>query len=235
MFLLFHFYSSDQEESRHFIVFCIYFAFRIVFQISSGICYTLLDASAIALCEKHGESFGNIRFWAILATGIFSPICGLLVDHLSDGLDEFHTNYSPSFHFFNTLVLVTLIVASVMNIEVTTTPSNVWRNFKPLLKSQAIWFLLVIVFIIGTLWGFVESFLFWYLLDLKAPKFLLGLTLTTGALISLPFLYSSEWLINKFGHVNLMILSLCFYCIRFVGYSLIESPFWCFPFEVSCL
>lgn len=30
-----------------------------------------------------------------------------------------------------------------------------------------------------------------------------------------------------------MIIALGFYFIRCFGYSLIQSPFWCFPFEVS--
>ena len=106
-------------------------------------------------------------------------------------------------------------------------------NVKILLKSFPVWILFVIIFILGTLWGFVESYLFWYLLDLGAPKLLLGFTLTTGALISLPFLVSAEWFVKKFGYANLMIIALAFYFIRCFGYSLISSPYWCFPFEVS--
>lgn len=119
-----------------------------------------------------------------------------------------------------------------MDIEVAPPPKNLLKNVKPLLKSLNVWVLLIVIFILGTLWGFVESFLFWYLLDLNAPKYLLGLTLTTGAIVGLPFLLSSEWFVEKAGNVNLMILALVFYLIRFGGYSLIESPFWCIPFEV---
>lgn len=218
--------------ASHAFTFWLYFCIRIVFQITVGICFTLLDATTLVLCEKYESSFGHERFWAIFATGLFSPICGILIDYLSAGKDEYSTDYSPSFHFFNILVLMTSLTLMVMNIEVCPPPKNLFKNVKPLLKSVNIWVLLIVIFILGTCWGFVESFLFWYLLDLNAPKYLLGLTLTTGAIIGLPFLLSSEWFVEKAGHVNLMILALIFYLIRFGGYSLIDNPFWCIPFEV---
>lgn len=217
------------------MIFATYLIIRIVFQIANGICYTLLDATAIFLCERHRTSFGQVRLWGILATGLFSPICGWLVDHLSHGRDEFSTDYSPTFYFFNTFVLFTCLSTIVLDIRVSSssaTSKGLLSNISPLLRSLPIWLLLAVIFALGTMWGFVESFLFWYLLDLKAPKFLLGLTLTTGALISLPFLHSSDWFVKTLGHANLMLIASIFYFIRFVGYSLIHSPFWCFPFEV---
>ncbi|CAG2102740.1 unnamed protein product [Medioppia subpectinata] len=223
--------APHQTYASHAFTFWLYFSIRIVFQITVGICFTLLDATTLVLCERHKSSFGKERFWAIFATGLFSPICGLLIDHLSAGKDEFSTNYSPSFHFFNVLVLLTSVTLMVMSVEVAPPPDNLMKNIRPLLRSANTWVLFIVIFILGTLWGFVESFLFWYLLDLNSPKYLLGLTLTTGAVIGLPFLLSSEWFVAKMGNVNLMILALVFYFIRFGGYSLIENPFWCIPFE----
>lgn len=203
--------------------------------ITVGIVHTLLDATALVICEKENEAFGKVRFWAILGQGLFSPLCGFLVDRISRGVDEFSVDYSPTFYFFNFFTIFTFLSSIVLDITVTPPPDNLWGNVRPLLRSSVVWFLLIMILLIGTCWGFVESFLFWYLLDLKAPKFLLGMTLTTGALISLPVLMTSEWFIKRIGHVNLMILAFVFYFIRFFGYSLIQSPYWCFPFEVILL
>lgn len=214
------------------MIFIIYMTIRIIFQLAIGICSTLLDATAIFLCEKYDTSFGKVRFWGILATGVFSPICGLLVDLLSHGRDQYSADYSPTFYFFNTFLFLTFMSSTVLDIQVSSSPKNLLPSVKPLLRSLPIWLLLTVVFALGTMWGFVESFLFLYLEDLKARKSLLGLTLTTGAIISLPFLFTSDWFVKKLGHANLMLLALIFYFIRFVGYSLIDSPYWCFPFEV---
>lgn len=203
-----------------------------MFQICVGICYTLLDATTLLLADKHKSSFGKERIWAILATGLFSPICGWLIDSLNVGKDEYSIDYSPSFHFFNGLVLLNVITLLVLNIEVAPPPPNLWKNFLPVLKSWQVWVFLIVVFILGTCWGFLESFLFWYMLELESPKYLLGLTLTTGAIVGLPFLHQSEWFVKKAGHVNLLILALFFYLIRCGGYSLITNPWWSIPFEV---
>ena len=178
---------------------------------------------------KYNSNF-RVRFWGILGTGLFSPICGWLVDR-TDGQSEFESDYSPTFHFFNFFVFLTVVISIVLDIEVSAPPKNMLRNLLKLIKSPSVWILFVVIFVLGTLWGFIESFLFWYLLDLKAPKMLLGLTLTTGAVVSLPFLVTSGWFVKRCGNENLMILALVFYFIRCYGYSLIESPFWCFPFE----
>lgn len=223
--------QSEEEKVRHQTLYGIYFTIRILFAISSGTVFNMLDSTAVALAEKLKSNFGVIRFWGILGTGLFSPICGGLVDYLNVGRDEYSINYSPTFYFFNFFILLTLISSLLLNIEVAAPPKNMLGNVKKLLKSFPVWILFVIIFILGTLWGFVESYLFWYLLDLGAPKLLLGFTLTTGALISLPFLVSAEWFVKKFGYANLMIIALAFYFIRCFGYSLISSPYWCFPFE----
>lgn len=150
-------------------------------------------------------------------------------------LYQFNSDYSPTFHFFNFFVFLTLLISAILDIEVSAPPKNMMRNLMKLLRSPPVWILFTVIFILGTLWGFIESFLFWYLLELNAPKMLLGLTLTTGALVSLPFLVTSNWFVKVVGNENLMILALIFYFIRCYGYSLINSPFWCFPFEVNFL
>jgi hypothetical protein len=40
----------------------------------------------------------------------------------------------------------------------------------------------------GMFWGFIETFLFWHLDDLGAPRFLMGWTVAVGMVTSLPFL-----------------------------------------------
>ena len=72
------------------------------------------------------------------------------------------------------------------------------------------------MFVCGSMFGFVETFLFVYLKeDLNAPIYLLGLTITTGALVSIPFLYYSDMIVDKFGVVNVFILVLVMYGVRY--------------------
>ena len=70
---------------------------------------------------------------------------------------------------------------------------------------------------IGIAWGFLESFLFWFLQNLGGSGLLLGLTTSVSGLCGLPFLILNQPIINRFGHVNTIALGLIFYGIRLVG------------------
>ncbi|UYV60231.1 hypothetical protein LAZ67_1000499 [Cordylochernes scorpioides] len=192
-------------------------------------CFTLLDATTLAMVDNHEGLYGRQRFWAILATAIFSPVTGFLIDHISER--NGYPDYSPAFYFFNALVIITGIMVYMLDVQVVPPAEQIIKNVTKLLRLPNVIMLLIVIFWLGTVWGFIESFLFWYLLDLGSPNYLLGLTLTTGAIVGLPFLYESEWFVKKAGQVNLLILALFVYFLRCFGYSYIRSPWWCIPFE----
>lgn len=85
--------------------------------------------------------------------------------------------------------------------------------------------------VLGGAWGYIESFLFWLLQDMGGSKALMGLTITIGGLVSIPFLVMSGPIIKKIGHPNVIFLGFVFYAIRLVGYSLIYNPWLCLIFE----
>ena len=53
--------------------------------------------------------------------------------------------------------------------------------------------------IAGVMWGFLESFLFWYMEDLGASKFLLGMSLGIGTLAGVPLTIFSHLLLKNLG------------------------------------
>lgn len=224
-----HLNTCVRTTGNRVLTFWLYFFLRILFNIFASICLTLLDATALAMVGAHGGQYGRQRFWAILAQAVFSPVTGFLVDLLSE--HRGYMDYSPAFHFYNVLAVCTAIAVWMMSVDVPPPAEDVIKNFKKLLKVPPVIALMIVVFWLGGMWGFVESFLFWYLMDLGSPNYLLGLTLTTGAIVGLPFLYESDWFVRKAGQVNLLLLALFFYFVRFFGYSYIHNPWWCIPFE----
>lgn len=228
--------DDSQQEVMYMVTFWLYLIIRVFHQVAVGLSYVLLDTTTIMLAERHNSNYGRQRFWAILATGVFSPICGFVIDHVSYNVDEYGkkiNDYSPAFHFFNVLTALTLFKASMLGVEIAKMEINVWGNVKPLLKSANVWIFLFSVFIMGSCWGFLESFLFVHLQkNLHAPNYLLGLTVTVGAFIGLPFLYGSDWFFKKVGAVELLLLALVTYFVRLVGYSLLDNPWWCIPYEL---
>merc|ERR1711874_584689 len=63
------------------------------------------------------------------------------------------------------------------------------------------------------------------------PMYLLGLTITTGAVVSLPFLYYSDAIVKKVGCEVVIAVALLMYAVRYVGYSYIHCAWYAFPFE----
>lgn len=227
--------AEEEHDPLYKVTFWLYLIIRIFHQVAVGLTYVLLDTTTLVLAGQNGSNYGRQRFWAILATGVFSPICGAVIDQISTERNAYGNivkNYDPAFYFFNALTAITLFKVSLLNIEISALPRNVWQDVKVLLKSANVWIFLFSVFIMGSCWGFLESFLFVHLEKIGAPTFLLGLTVTVGALIGLPFLFESDWFVKKFTATGLLIFALVVYAIRLVGYSLLENPWWCIPYEL---
>ncbi|XP_023239575.1 major facilitator superfamily domain-containing protein 6-A-like isoform X2 [Centruroides sculpturatus] len=196
----------------------------------SALCFSMLDATIFVLVTKHNSYFGRQRLWASLGQAIFSPLTGYVVDLLSEGWG--YTDYSIAFHVFIGMIALEALAMCSLNVTAPARPKHFFKNLVRLLSSPKICVFFVAVFFLGTSWGFLESFLFWFLLDLKSPNYLLGLTITVAAVCSAPFLYTSEWFLRKLGHINLMLVAFFFYFVRYFGYSFITDPWWCLLFEV---
>ena len=85
-----------------------------------------------------------------------------------------------------------------MKLDIELPKSAGFKGLGKILKNVDIVVFLFMQFILGNCWGFIETFLFIYLkADMNAPMYLLGLTITVGAIVSIPFLFISDWLCGK--------------------------------------
>ncbi|OQV14805.1 hypothetical protein BV898_10957 [Hypsibius exemplaris] len=90
----------------------------------------------------------------------------------------------------------------------------------------------IVVFFIGSAWGVLDSFLFWFMEeDLHSETWLLGFTSTVGGICGLPVLAFATWIISKTGHNNILIFAMFVYGVRFIGYSFIYNPYYVLPLE----
>lgn len=74
----------------------------------------------------------------------------------------------------------------------------------------------------GTCFGVLDTFLFWFLQDLGAKKYLMGITVTVGSVAGIPILVSSGFIFRKLGLSNTIILGFAFYVIRMLGEWLLQ-------------
>ena len=165
--------------------------------------FIILDAQTIQMCkmeEAAGNkgSYGRQIVFKTLATAIVSPLVGLVMDKITVMTGSI--NYIAPFMISNVLLLCSLISLCFIDNDIGLPKSDTMKGVKTILANINIMVFLVIVFVCGTMFGFVETFLFVYLKvqihthtfpqmskykfqeDLNAPIYLLGLTITTGAL-----------------------------------------------------
>ena len=113
-----------------------------------------------------------------------------------------------------------------------------------------IFMFLIIFFMCGSIWGFLESYLFWFLEDLGSTKLTMGISLAVGTIAGIPLTIASGAIIKKLGSViqnhdfiyykiiisrntNVITVALFIYSFRLLGYSFINLPLESLVFEVE--
>jgi len=227
---------GDSNSGNRLITNGVYFIFRMMATMSLASCFILLDAQTIQMCaveEKHGKvgAYGRQILYKTLAQAVISPLVGGLMDYITG--QQGQPNYVASFIIADILFLIAFVCALKCDMDLEL-PVNkdAMGGLKAILTNFEIILFLVMMFVCGTMYGFVETFLFVFLKeDLHAPMYLLGLTITTGAVVSLPFLYYSDAIVKKVGCEAVIAVALLMYAVRYVGYSYINCAWYAFPFE----
>ena len=76
---------------------------------------------------------------------------------------------------------------------------KVFKNLWKLILKPHIFMFLVVFFICGSVWGFLESYLFWFLEDLGSTKLTMGLSLAVGTIAGVPLTIGSAFIIGRLG------------------------------------
>merc|ERR1719228_3220171 len=179
----------------------------------------------------HTGSYGRQILYKTLAQAVISPTVGAIMDYITE--QQGQPNYVAAFIIADILIGLSFFCALKidMDLELPKTTDSV-GGLKSILTNVEILLFLLMMFVCGSMYGFVETFLFVFLKeDLHAPMYLLGLTITTGAVVSLPFLYYSDAVVKKVGCEVVIAVALLMYAVRYVGYSYINCAWYAFPFE----
>ena len=193
---------GDSNSGNRLITNGVYFIFRMMATMALASCFILLDAQTIQMCmveEKHGKkgAYGRQILYKTLAQAVISPTVGALMDYIT--AQQGQPNYVASFIIADVMLIISFVCALKIDMDLEL-PVNkdAMKGLRSILTNFEILLFLLMMFVCGIMYGFVETFLFVFLKeDLHAPMYLLGLTITTGAVVSLPFLYYSDSVVKK--------------------------------------
>ncbi|XP_069959872.1 major facilitator superfamily domain-containing protein 6-A-like [Cherax quadricarinatus] len=216
-------------EFRPVLTYMLFLLMMLINGITLVASQTLFKGATIAILREHNGDYGLQRISGSLGAIVLTPLSGALVDIFSG--DAGQQDFRPTFYMYCVLKVAASLAVLCLNLDFRMPSSKVTKDFKSLLKrAEVLTFLLAVIFT-GTFFGILDAFLFWLLQDLGASNTLLGITVTVGTAAGIPILVASKHIISTLGHANTLIFGLAFYVVRMIGYSYIQDPWWCLPFE----
>ncbi|XP_068085655.1 major facilitator superfamily domain-containing protein 6 isoform X2 [Anabrus simplex] len=220
---------SYQKELDSTLTFWAYLSVRVLIGMIGSTAFAMFEGAVIAILREHKADYGLQRIYATIGGMISSPLSGMLIDYASQG--KSYTDFRPAFYLYAGLKIASGLLMLTFNLEFKAPAKNVVTDVLTVLKNVELLVLLAIIFILGSAWGYIESFLFWLLQDLGGSRSLMGVTITVGGLAGIPLLALSGPIIDRIGHAQVLFIGFIFYAIRLLGYSLIYNPWLCLIFE----
>ncbi|XP_047023812.1 uncharacterized protein LOC124632877 [Helicoverpa zea] len=221
--------TQQQIELDPTFTFWAYLAVRVFIGIIGGTAFAMFEGAVIAIVREQKADYGLQRVYGSIGGMISSPLSGLLIDYASRG--KGYTDFRPAFYLYAVLKVASGALMLSIDLEFKQPAQNLLEDVISVFRNVEIVALFIACFIMGTAWGYIESFLFWLLQDLGASRSLMGITITVGGIAGLPLLVLSGPIIRRLGHANVLFIGFIFYAIRLLGYSLIYNPWLCLVFE----
>lgn len=216
------------------VTFWSYLVLRSFADIFPATVVALLDSCIITATRDSPGRLGPLLAVGALGIAIFPPV-SLYSYSLTFDLLEIANPMVPLYAIPIIMFAALSVIAAIIVLfdkSMPLSPVDYWLHSNSgylVMKGagvEALAVLLVLV-LLGTLWSTLDSYLPWHLLlELKGSEYLVALTLTAGALPSIPFLWYSEAIVNYCGHSHLFITAFTFYIIRFTGLVFFVNPWW---------
>ncbi|XP_013194166.2 uncharacterized protein LOC106137802 [Amyelois transitella] len=221
--------TEQHIEIDPVFTFWSYLAVRVFIGIISGTAFAMFEGAVIAIVREQKADYGLQRVYGSIGGMISSPLSGLLIDYASRG--KGYTDFRPAFYLYAVLKVASGFLMLSIDLQFKQPAQNLLGDVISVFKNIEMVALLIACFVMGTAWGFIESWLFWLLQDMGASRWLMGITITVGGIAGLPLLVLSGPIIRRLGHANVLFIGFVFYAIRLLGYSLIYTPWLCLIFE----
>merc|ERR1719225_16125 len=190
----------------------------------------MFEGAVVVTIKQLGGDYGLQKLFGTFGAIICGPLSGQIIDMASQASGT--ENYEPIFYIFFVMRLISAALILKLNLSFKKPAKKVFKNLWKLIMRPNILMFLIIFFVCGTIWGFLEAYLFWFLEDLGSTKLTMGISLAIGTVAGIPLTIASGAIIKKFGNCNVIVFALALYSLRLLGYSFIESPLESLFFEI---
>jgi len=224
--------SGNIEGTREdwlFVLGC-YISLRALIDVLRASSCMMFEGAVVVTIKTLGGDYGLQKLFGTFGAIIWGPISGQIIDMASTASGK--EDYAPVFYLFFVLRFISALLILKLNLSFKKPAKKMFKNLGRLIIKPHILMFLVMFFLCGAIWGFLESYLFWYLEDLGSTKLTMGISLTIGTIAGIPLTVASGRIIKKLGNSNVIVMALMMYCFRLFGYSFINKPMESLFFEV---
>ena len=195
-----------------------------------GPVWALTYGMVYAVLGENRNKFGQQRMWGTVAS-VMASICTAFALN-KYGASRADTDYTPCFVACAIWFTIAGITALFFKLPHISRNPAMAKDLWQLLKQPQICLVFIVLFIMGCMYGALDTFLLMYLKGMGATSWVLGACLFAQYIAEIPALYFCGRIIKRIGHVGCIYLVLITYSIRFLGTSLIPSPWWEIPFSM---
>lgn len=216
----------DENELTH--IFMIFLAIIFASQIVGSVVYTIPEALVVGFLKENLNRFGTFRMWGEVGIATGSFIVGAVIGvYNSEVCGELVKNYNISFYFFAGFIALSVVILIFLEVKYSDHETSHNVSFLKLVKELLTCYNLIFVALscyFGFLNGFQVNFGLWYLDDLGAQPYMLGLAAGFRYTIAfLAYLFSGT-VINKIGLVATLTGCLLLYVADFAGLAFVLNP-----------
>ncbi|XP_055937231.1 uncharacterized protein LOC129966723 [Argiope bruennichi] len=208
-------------ETYQFWVFALVF---ITLDTCINVIFTLSDTACCENMGKKGADYGKQRLWGSFAWGLLAPVGGAITDFTGD--------YIVTGILF--AVLSTIMIWNILKMDLRKPQfsKDILKKVGTVMKEKEFLCFELGVFVNGIGLVFIWFYLMWFIISIGGNRLICGLTQTVQSFLGeIPFMFFSGWMLKRLGYWNVMMLSLLAYCVRFLWYSQLHSPWMALPID----
>ena len=234
--------TGTPDEEKYFIqvengellnIFYILLVLVIIGELFGSILHPILDGCTVDFLGNERKSYGRLRFWGSVGMVVTSLSVGLVINHYTrQYCGEIRKNYSIAFYFFAGFMAVTTAFLFSVKIVYCEGPKQSLSAIKELFNSRvkfSFWFAAISL---GISDGFQSDFNSWFLDDLKASSFEVGLAAALHFVLSALCYFVANFALERLGYIITIAAGLVLYIVLFIGFSFAQSPWVAIVFYV---
>ncbi|GFT70915.1 MFS_1_like domain-containing protein, partial [Nephila pilipes] len=209
----------------------IYAILITIFMITYSNVFRVFDVTMIHSAKEYKATYEQLRLWTNIGALAGPFLAGIAVKITT--ISGHQNIYSGNFYAFIFLCVFTAVTVCKVQIHKIEPATKIWEKTKIISKSPDAMVFFLVLFLLGTSWGFNSMYLNWYLAEIETTVFLFSIINSMKSLYGIPFLFLSKWFFKKMGETSIFLQAFTVYATAFFGYSFLQTAWPALLLEIN--